>query len=118
MKKMIKKDSCSEKMYRRMRELTLSGFLNCIDGVYSGDDLVYVMTTNNIEIFDPALTRTGRFDIKLKLDYCTIEQAENIIDFKLKKKISLNKDKFSLKKISPSDIENLCSNPELLQCLS
>lgn len=43
--------------------ITLSGFLNAIDGVSSRDGIVLFMTTNNPEKLDPALLRPGRVDL-------------------------------------------------------
>lgn len=48
---------------------TLSGLLNAIDGVASGDGRVLIATTNNIDALDPALIRSGRFDVRLEIGY-------------------------------------------------
>jgi len=95
----------------KKEKLTLSGLLNCLDGLYSSDDLVYIMTTNHIELFDSALIRTGRFDINLKLDYCNNDQVDKIIMYyfniiSITEKIDCG-DVYRYK-IPPSDIENLC----------
>lgn len=42
--------------------VTLSGFLNIIDGVASSEGRILVMTTNHIEKLDAALLRPGRVD--------------------------------------------------------
>lgn len=42
--------------------VTLSGLLNAIDGVFSRDGRVLIMTTNHPEKLDPALKRPGRAD--------------------------------------------------------
>ncbi|KAI3420625.1 uncharacterized protein J3R85_012550 [Psidium guajava] len=59
--------------YRRQDELTLSGFLNFIDGLWSscGDERIIVFTTNHIEKLDPALLRPGRMDLHVPMSYCT-----------------------------------------------
>jgi chaperone BCS1 len=49
--------------------LSLSGLLNAIDGVNSGDGRVLVMTTNDLSVLDPALLRKGRVDIVVELGY-------------------------------------------------
>ena len=46
--------------------VTLSGFLNVIDGVASSEGRILVMTTNHIEKLDPALLRPGRVDMTIQ----------------------------------------------------
>lgn len=41
---------------------TLSGLLNCLDGIIPINDCIVVMTTNHPEVLDPALTRKSRVD--------------------------------------------------------
>ena len=45
--------------------LDLSGLLNVLDGVVETPGRIVVMTTNHPEILDPALTRSGRFNMKI-----------------------------------------------------
>ncbi|XP_027151229.1 AAA-ATPase At3g50940-like [Coffea eugenioides] len=54
-------------------QLTLSGLLNFIDGLWSscGDERIVVFTTNYKERLDPALLRPGRMDMHIHLSYCT-----------------------------------------------
>jgi hypothetical protein len=47
--------------------VTLSGLLNVVDGFHAPENVLFVMTTNNIEALDPALLRPGRIDYKLYL---------------------------------------------------
>jgi hypothetical protein len=58
-------------------EITLSGFLNAIDGII---DLkgVLIMTTNYPEKLDPALIRPGRITYSLKLREMTAEDADRL----------------------------------------
>jgi len=58
--------------------ITLSTFLNCLDGVNSSDKSIVIMTTNHIESLDSALIRPGRVDMKIELDECDIFQAHNL----------------------------------------
>ncbi|KAF8011101.1 hypothetical protein BT93_J1652 [Corymbia citriodora subsp. variegata] len=55
------------------RELTLSGFLNFIDGLWSscGDEWIIVFTTNPKEKLDSAILRPGRMDVHVHMSYCT-----------------------------------------------
>ncbi|PKI54979.1 AAA-ATPase At3g50940-like isoform X2 [Punica granatum] len=54
-------------------ELTLSGLLNFIDGLWStcGDERIIIFTTNHVEKLDPALLRPGRMDMHIHMSYCT-----------------------------------------------
>lgn len=54
-------------------KVTLSGFLNFIDGLWSscGDERIIIFTTNHKEKLDPALLRPGRMDLHIHMSYCT-----------------------------------------------
>ncbi|KAL0344279.1 UNVERIFIED_CONTAM: AAA-ATPase [Sesamum angustifolium] len=54
-------------------ELTLSGLLNFIDGLWSvcGDERIIIFTTNHKDRLDPALLRPGRMDMHIHMRYCT-----------------------------------------------
>ncbi|RDX70893.1 Protein HYPER-SENSITIVITY-RELATED 4, partial [Mucuna pruriens] len=54
-------------------QVTLSGFLNFIDGLWSscGDERIIVFTTNHKYKLDPALLRPGRMDVHIDMTYCT-----------------------------------------------
>ncbi|KAF7623896.1 putative bcs1 AAA-type ATPase [Aspergillus flavus] len=49
--------------------ITLSGFLNNIDGLTANDGRILIMTTNAIEDLDDALLRPGRIDLKIEFGY-------------------------------------------------
>ncbi|CAI9272330.1 unnamed protein product [Lactuca saligna] len=55
------------------KNVTLSGFLNYIDGLWStcGDERIIIFTTNHKEKLDPALIRPGRMDVHIHMSYCT-----------------------------------------------
>ncbi|CAH1434419.1 unnamed protein product [Lactuca virosa] len=67
-------------------EVTLSGLLNFIDGLWSacGSERLIVFTTNHIEKLDPALIRRGRMDKHIELSFCCFETfkvlAKNYLD--------------------------------------
>lgn len=48
--------------------MSLSGLLNAIDGVFSTENRILIMTTNHPELIDPALIRPGRADIHELID--------------------------------------------------
>jgi chaperone BCS1 len=49
--------------------MSISEMLNAIDGVCTGQDIVYIFTTNCPEKLDPALKRPGRIDMQIELGY-------------------------------------------------
>ena len=53
--------------------ISLSGFLNIIDGVASAEGRILVMTTNHIEKLDPAILRPGRVDRIVHFGYANAE---------------------------------------------
>lgn len=56
----------------QQKNVTLSGLLNFIDGLWStsGEERVIVFTTNYKERLDPALLRPGRMDVHVYMGYC------------------------------------------------
>ncbi|KAF7828896.1 AAA-ATPase [Senna tora] len=56
-----------------LAQLTLSGLLNFIDGLWSscGDERIIIFTTNHKERLDPALLRPGRMDMHIHMSYCS-----------------------------------------------
>nr|CAB3452241.1 unnamed protein product [Digitaria exilis] len=69
-----------------VRNLTLSGVLNFIDGLWSacGGERIIVFTTNHVDKLDPALIRSGRMDKHIEMSYCCFESfkflAKNYLD--------------------------------------
>lgn len=96
------------------KDVTLSGLLNFIDGLWSstGGERLIIFTTNHIEKLDPALIRRGRMDKHIELAYCCFH------GFKILAKNYLNIDDHPLfetircmideARITPADVaENL-----------
>ncbi|KAK4392499.1 AAA-ATPase ASD, mitochondrial [Sesamum angolense] len=79
-KKELEEDDPLRRMAREATEsktsnITLSGLLNFIDGLWSacGVERIIVFTTNYVENLDPALIRRGRMDKHIELSYCSFE---------------------------------------------
>lgn len=53
-------------------QVTLSGLLNMVDGLWSssGHERILVFTTNHKDRLDPALLRPGRMDMHIHMGYC------------------------------------------------
>ncbi|XVF31326.1 hypothetical protein REPUB_Repub16aG0136100 [Reevesia pubescens] len=79
-------DEDEEKIRKRRSKVSLSGFLNFVDGIWSacGGENIFVFTTNHIDKLDPALIRKGRMDKHIELSYCTYQGfkvlAKNYLD--------------------------------------
>ncbi|CAE6413360.1 unnamed protein product [Rhizoctonia solani] len=58
--------------------VTLSGLLNTIDGVQAQEGRLLFATTNCPERLDPALSRPGRMDVKIKYTNATQWQAQQL----------------------------------------
>lgn len=56
------KPSMSDEIASAFERLTLSGFLNAIDGIAPLDNTIVIFTTNDISNIDPAVLRSGRID--------------------------------------------------------
>ncbi|CAL5325158.1 unnamed protein product [Camellia sinensis] len=59
----------------KFEKVTLSGLLNCVDGLFSAYDggRVMVFTTNHVENLDSALIRRGRMDKHIAMSFCGFE---------------------------------------------
>ncbi|CAI9290783.1 unnamed protein product [Lactuca saligna] len=95
-------------------EVTLSGLLNFIDGLWSacGSERLIVFTTNFVEKLDPALIRRGRMDKHIELSYCCFETfkvlAKNYLDLESHDLFSIISRLLEETKMTPADVaENL-----------
>ncbi|KAB2633451.1 mitochondrial chaperone BCS1-B [Pyrus ussuriensis x Pyrus communis] len=121
-----KKRGAAEKGFSE-EEVTLSGLLNFIDGLWSacGGERVVVFTTNYVEKLDPALIRRGRMDKHIELSYCTFDGfrvlAKNYLRIESHEMFEEIEKLMGVTKMTPADVaENLMpkspnDNPE--KCL-
>ncbi|KEQ86374.1 P-loop containing nucleoside triphosphate hydrolase protein [Aureobasidium pullulans EXF-150] len=59
-------------------KISLSGLLNCIDGVATHEGRILIMTTNHPEKLDPALIRAGRVDMQIAFTNATSSQIKSL----------------------------------------
>lgn len=61
-------------------ELSLSGILNFMDGLWSscGQERLMVVTTNHKDRLDRALLRPGRLDVHIHLSYCRVHALRTL----------------------------------------
>ncbi|KIJ34826.1 hypothetical protein M422DRAFT_233223 [Sphaerobolus stellatus SS14] len=58
--------------------VSLSTLLNVLDGLPAHDGRIMFATTNYYDKLDPALTRSGRFDVHMKFSNASRSQAKNL----------------------------------------
>jgi DNA polymerase III delta prime subunit len=100
----IQKQSTGEK-------LTMSGYLNAIDGIMRLKKAVILVSTNHPEILDEAVTRHGRITLKIDLREMKREDVHDMIRYHYNGETirdELVKDDL----IVPCDLEALCQNCE------
>lgn len=108
-KKKDKKDK-KDKEDKNPNQLTLSGLLNALDGIFNNNGRILVMTTNHPEVLDEALIRPGRIDRKLLFSYCDKYQIKGIFNMMYSdiKELDYSElDKIEEHKYSPADITSL-----------
>lgn len=60
----------------KSKKLNFSTVLNFLDGLYAPSDCIFVLTTNKPEKLDAALTRKGRVDLSLLVDYPQVLEVQ------------------------------------------
>jgi len=63
---------------KKHENITLSGILNMLDGLFTREGLIVFLTTNNISEIDKLVLRPGRIDKKYKFGYMEKEQAREM----------------------------------------
>lgn len=61
--------------------ITLSGLLNCLDGLFRNDGIMVFATANSIDFVDEAFLRSGRIDYKLYFGYASEYQIKQCFEF-------------------------------------
>ena len=62
------------------REATLNQLLTEMDGFEDSSGVVVIAATNKIDVLDPALLRSGRFDRRIFVDLPTLDEREAILN--------------------------------------
>lgn len=52
-----------------------AGILNMLDGILSPESVILIGTTNNIDVLDPAIVRSGRFDNHIEFTHPTEKEV-------------------------------------------
>ena len=101
------------------REQTLNQILTNMDGFEKTDSIIVLAATNRVDILDPALTRSGRFDRKVTVNLPDIKGRRQILDVHLKgKNVQSNTDLDEIAVLtsgfSGADIENMANEAVIL----
>ena len=67
--------------------ISLAYFLNLLQGTITPDGLIFIATTNHLEVLDPAFYRDGRFDVKIAMTECDEYQLNRIYHKFINRKI-------------------------------
>jgi chaperone BCS1 len=62
-------------------KITLSCILNILDGAYTPDDVIFILTTNHIDKLDDAIKRDGRADMKLEITKPSTETKQRYLEY-------------------------------------
>ncbi|MDA3817415.1 MAG: CDC48 family AAA ATPase [Prolixibacteraceae bacterium] len=94
-------------------------FLTEMDGIEDLKGVIVLAATNRIDLIDPALLRSGRFDLIFELPLPDVKTREKIFSIHtrnkpLAKKISLNKLALKTENMTGSDIEFICRKAAML----
>ncbi len=100
-------------------ERVISQFLNEMDGIEELKGVVVLAATNRIDLIDPALLRSGRFDLMFELPSPDEKTREKIFEIHTRnkpmdKKIDLKKLAKETKNMVGSDIEFICRKVSIL----
>lgn len=90
--------------------ISLSDVLQLFDGLYEKPGMMFVITTNCLDILDPAFLRPGRITMKIHMGKMTTTNAFKLIrsyydENHVEKMFNCIKDKT----ITPAELENLCN---------
>ncbi len=86
-------------------KVSFDTLLNVLDGFLSKEGNIFIMTSNHIEKFDPAIIREGRIDVKVKFENPKKEIVEQYISNFYEKELILSKYN---KNYSMAKIQELC----------
>lgn len=74
-------DPIYQKMMKKwlVKDVTLTGILNVLDGLLEINGAVVILTTNHISKLDPALIRPGRITMKLEMKKMLAKHANKLV---------------------------------------
>ena len=88
--------------------------MNCLDGIFFKEELITIITTNHIELLDPALIRPGRVDMQVEIKQPIQASVEQYISKFYNKEISLLTYHTSR---SMAEVVDICLTNEINECI-
>jgi chaperone BCS1 len=70
-----------EKKTENNNKVTLSCILNILDGSYTPEDVIFILTTNHIDKLDEAIRRDGRTDVKLEITRPNVDTINRYLEY-------------------------------------
>ncbi len=67
--------------FKNCKDVGLATILNCLDGIGAPTNVIYIFTTNHVEMLDPALIRPGRIDLMVEMKTAVPETLEQFLKF-------------------------------------
>jgi transitional endoplasmic reticulum ATPase len=100
-------------------ERVIGQFLTEMDGIEDLKGVIVLAATNRIDLIDPALLRSGRFDLIFELPLPDLQTREKIFSIHTKNKplgknVNLNKLALKTESLTGSDIEFICRKAAML----
>lgn len=95
----------------RKKQLTISNFLNILDGIMEAYGRITIMTMNNTQLTQefPAIVRPGRIDKIINVTYCDADQICRLfMNFYPDKEIDINLVKIHENNVCPAQIVKIC----------
>jgi len=91
-------------------KVDLSTLLNCMDGVFSKEGAMVIMTTNHPEKLDPALIRHGRVDYRFKITNPTVSSISKYVSLFFEDNIDFSDllDGKYLENLSMVNVQDIC----------
>lgn len=96
-----------ESIFVKKKTLSLSALLNELDGVTCNHGRVVIMTTNHIEVLDPALIRPGRIDVQMELKRANLQEISQA--YKLYADKDVPTEKISLRLHEKFTVAQICN---------
>jgi len=90
--------------------------LEYLDGMLDDTDRIIVATTNNPEKINPLFLRPGRFDLKLKMGYCSAAMFQDIVRT-MYPDYSLDNDEISINSVSSLTTEEMGNESPIPKCV-
>ena len=106
----LNRDDSEDKESDKKEKITLSCILNILDGSYTPNDTIFVLTTNHIDKLDEAIKRDGRTNLMLNITKPNNETKLKYIDYLKQFKPDFNVDLSNIENKTLSSIEKIFIN--------